>query len=339
MAALRDSLTQFVGDVFTSGQFDEQVLLRGVYLTSGTQDGTQIDRLLGAIGRQFGVAPEAVAPPAGRGKAYFVERLLKDVVISESGLAGVNRQLELRSAAWQIGAYAAIVLTVAVGVIALSASYASNRDYLGQVASNLAALRRVDTVAAGASAEAALPRLNAVRAVADAANGYRDDTLWGMRWGLYQRASVGHAARDAYLRELDSVLLPRFATRIRQHVIAYGSEPEKLYEYLKAYLMLGEPRHLDKKHLQWVADLEWGPAEATAGAARRCQPPPEPARNSARPCARARWTRRSWRRHAARFDGHRFRRSCTARCSEPTAPISTAPCAWMSSPASASSRS
>ena len=77
MAALRDRLDQFVSDVFSSTHVDEQILLRGVYFTSGTQDGTQIDRLLGAIGRRFGVASEAVAPPAGRGKAYFVERLLK----------------------------------------------------------------------------------------------------------------------------------------------------------------------------------------------------------------------------------------------------------------------
>ena len=32
-------------------QFDRQILLRGVYFTSGTQEGTPIDRLLGSIGR------------------------------------------------------------------------------------------------------------------------------------------------------------------------------------------------------------------------------------------------------------------------------------------------
>ena len=64
MAGLRDLLAQFVGEVFTSTRFDQPVLLRGVYLTSGTQDGTQIDRLLGAIGRRFGLAPEVVAAAA-----------------------------------------------------------------------------------------------------------------------------------------------------------------------------------------------------------------------------------------------------------------------------------
>ena len=119
MAALRDPLTQFVSDVFSSTHFDRQILLRGVYFTSGTQDGTQIDRLLGAMGRRLGVAPEVVAPQAGRGKSYFVEQLLKDVVIPESGLAGVNRRLELKKAAWQLGTYAAIVLVVAISSLRL----------------------------------------------------------------------------------------------------------------------------------------------------------------------------------------------------------------------------
>ena len=265
MAALRDLLVHFITDIFSSTHFDRQILLRGVYFTSGTQDGTQIDRLLGAIGRRFGIAAEAVAPPAGRGKAYFVERLLKTVMIGESGLAGVNRRLEMKKAAWQLGAYAAIALVVVVGLIALSVSYANNRAYLTQVATDVATLRSVPKATASAALEALLPYLNAVRAVADSANRYRDDTPWGMRWGLYQGASVGNAARDAYLRELDSILLPRFAARVKQHLIEYGSEPEKLYAYLKAYLMLGEPRHLDKKHLQFLADLEWKMPQAVAG--------------------------------------------------------------------------
>ena len=112
----------------------------------------------------------------------------------------------------------------------------------------------------GASLQTLLPRLDAVRAVVDSANRYQDDVPWSMRWGLYQGNSIGNSAGDAYVRELDGSLLPFVAARFRQRLIQYGAEPEKLYEYLKAYLMLGQPEHLDKKHLQFLADLEWSTA-------------------------------------------------------------------------------
>jgi type VI secretion system protein ImpL len=268
MAALRDALGQFVSDVFTSTRFDQHILLRGVYFTSGTQEGTPIDRLLGAIGRRFAVAPEAVVSTPGRGKAYFIERLLKHVLLSESGLAGVNRRLEVQKAALQLGAYAAMAIAAVVGVIVLSVSYSRNKAYVEQVAADVATLKLAPPVPAAASLEAMLPRLDAVRAVADSANRYEEDTPFAMRWGLYQGGSLGHAARDAYVRELDGALLPRVAGRMRQRLIDYASESEKLYEYLKAYLMLGQPEHLDESHLGFITDLEWEAAYGNSPATR-----------------------------------------------------------------------
>ena len=264
MAALREPLVQFLGDVFGTRQLEGQVLLRGVYFTSGTQDGTQIDRLMGAIGRRFGVAPEVTAPAAGRGKAYFVERLLREVVIAESGLAGVNRQLERRNALWQFGAYAAIAVVVVAGVALMSASYARNRAYLDQVGADVASLQRLPPVGPGARVETLLPRLNAVAAVADSAERFRDGVPILMRWGLYQGSSLGNAARDAYVRELDGRLLPEFADRIQRRVREHAADPERLYLFLKGYLMLGQPQHLDKDHLLLLAENEW---PVTGGAA------------------------------------------------------------------------
>ena len=220
--------------------------------------------LLGSIGRGFGVAAESVAATGGRGKAYFVERLLKDVLIGESGLAGVNKRVEMRKAAAQLGAYAAMALIAVLGIVALTVSYGRNRTYLADAGADVARLQAVPPIRQGASVQTLLPRLDAVRAVVDSANRYQDAVPWSMRWGLYQGNSIGNSARDAYVRELDGSLLPFVAARFRQRLVQYGAEPEKLYEYLKAYLMLGQPEHLDKKHLQYLADLEWSTANGVS---------------------------------------------------------------------------
>jgi type VI secretion system protein ImpL len=268
MAALRDLLSGFIGDVFASTRFDQQILLRGVYFTSGTQEGTPIDRLLGALGRRFAVAPEAVST-GSRGKAYFIERLLKNVLLEESGLAGINRRVEVQKAAVQLGAYAGMVLVAVLGLIVFTVSYGRNRTYVDAVAADVASLQKSARAASGSSLDVSivLPRLEALSAVTNSADRYRAGVPFMMRWGLYQGSALGDAARAAYSRELNGALLPTLVARVQQRLVDYASDPEKVYLYLKAYLMLGLPERLDKKHLAFIAEQEWQSAYANDPAA------------------------------------------------------------------------
>jgi type VI secretion system protein ImpL len=269
MATLRDPLTQWVSDVFTARDFDGRVLLRGVYFTSGTQEGTPIDRLLGSIGRTFGTT-DAVMAPRGPGKAFFVGHLLKQVMIGESGLAGVNRRLELRNASLLLGVYVATGLIAALGVAALSISYTRNREFLEQINADINTFEQTPAVSPVSPLDAIVTRLDAIRTVVDRADQYTQTTSLPMRWGLHEGRSLFKSARDAYGRELDSILLPRFAAQLRSRVVQYATDPQKLYMYFKGYLMLGEPKNLDKEYLGLLADQEWkrgGGDAATAGAA------------------------------------------------------------------------
>jgi type VI secretion system protein ImpL len=255
LAGLKDSLASFVRDVFANTRFDQQSWLRGVYFTSGTQEGTPIDRLLGALGRTYAMPTPAAS--TGKGKSYFIERLLREVMFEESGLAGVNRRLELQKAAAQIGLYAAMVLIAIFGVIAFAVSYNRNKSYVAEVATAVSELERTPSVNSTTPLEQAVPRLNAVVNVVNVADRHREDVPLMMRWGLYQGRALGNAARDAYVRELDGTLLPKVGEVMQRRLIAYTAEPDKLYEYLKAYLMLGTPEHLDKAQLAVMTDVEW----------------------------------------------------------------------------------
>jgi len=255
MAALRDPVTEFVTDVFASTRFDRQMRLRGVYFTSGTQEGTPIDRLMGALIRRSALAPDAV--PRGRGKAYFIQSLLRDVIFAESGLAGMNRSGEVRLAAWQLATYAAMLAVTVLGVAVLVVSYSRNRSYLSDVSAQLDHLRQTPAPGPEASLESVLPRLDAVRAVWSGATAHREAGTLSMRAGLYQGGSVGDEAWDAYARELDGTLLPRVAARIENRLRVDVPEPEQLYEYLKAYLMLGQPEHFDREQVSYIAKEEW----------------------------------------------------------------------------------
>ena len=94
LAGLTGLLGGFLELVFSGGgSLEERPLLRGVYLTSGTQEGTPIDRVMGTLARAFGVERKvaAVSAAGARGKSFFLHRLLVEVAKHSPGLAGNSR--------------------------------------------------------------------------------------------------------------------------------------------------------------------------------------------------------------------------------------------------------
>lgn len=258
--ALRPRLLELVNDVFGGTGFDRKSFLRGVYFTSGTQEGTPIDRLLGSLSRSLGLATDTRQLVGEKGRAYFIERLLKEVVLQEAGLAGSDRRATLRKAALHLSAYVAVAALVAGGLIALTVSYRKNVAYLADVGKAAAALPQgVAGGTGGAATDVStwLPRLDAVRAVADAAGHGGQSAPWSMRSGLYQGRAVTAAANEAYARELNAVLVPQLAQAFSSRLNELSADPDKLYEYLKAYLMLGDPKRADAGQLAFLARLEW----------------------------------------------------------------------------------
>jgi type VI secretion system protein ImpL len=229
-ASLKPLLGDLLRRVFRSTNFDARVMLRGVYLTSGTQEGMPIDRMLGAIARSFGFSSVAAAPPSGSGKAYFIERLLKQVVFQESGLAGVNRRLQFQKALAQGAAYILCVLVLVLGATYFYVSFRANREYVTDVTKAAEVLNGTE-VPAGGGVDAILSRLDALRSVVQAADVHHDGVPFSMRAGLYQGHALNGAAFDAYTREINTLLLPVLAHQFEQRIVAFAGQPDRLYEY------------------------------------------------------------------------------------------------------------
>lgn len=257
VASLKPLLESLLGRVFTASDFDARVPLRGVYFTSGTQEGTPIDRILGAVARTFGFAAAVAAPPAGQGKAYFIERLLRQVIFQESGLAGANRRVQLQRIALQSAAYAACAVLTILGATMLSVSYNANANYVEEVSAAVEQLAASEVTDGDLSAERVLARLDALRATFDVARRHEADVPWSMRFGLYRGSALGSAARDAYTRELNGVLPGVLSTRLAQQLRANETSPDRLYEYLKGYLMLADDEHREPQYLRSLGRIEW----------------------------------------------------------------------------------
>ncbi|CAB3775815.1 hypothetical protein LMG28614_00090 [Paraburkholderia ultramafica] len=261
LGAFREIARQFVEGAFGPHEYGTPPLLRGAYLSSGTQEGAPIDRMLSAVARTFGVDAARVQVGAGQRHTYFVERLLKEVLFRESGLAGTNPRLERQKLLIQAAAYAGMALVTVLLVAGFATSYARNRGFVADVQGALKDLPGADTLAGVPDVKSyfarALARLEVISATQDVAGQYRDHVPLLMRFGLFQGHALFAQAHGAYLRELDTTLLPGIGVRFREGLSASASDPQSLYDYLKGYLMLGEPQHLDPGELAALARLEW----------------------------------------------------------------------------------
>ncbi|PIE83130.1 MAG: type VI secretion system membrane subunit TssM [Candidatus Contendobacter odensis] len=257
--SIRKVTGQFLQDVFQPNRYEEQVLLRGVYFTSGTQTGRPIDRLMNSIASTFGLQRRASSAFSGKGRSYFITRLLQDVVFPESEIAGTNLRVERWRAWLQRGAYAGALLITVLAAGLWVTSYARNEMYVRSVEKQrLEVENRIRALPASQSDPAAtLALLDAARTIP---GGYDDRDAgvpWLMGFGLYQGKKLGQEAQAIYEKLLIDAFLPRIILRMEERLRQNTDNPGYLYDTLRVYQMMDHSDHFDAATIKDWMEREW----------------------------------------------------------------------------------
>ena len=258
-AALKASLGHFLDEAFFDSAFVDRPLVRGVYFTSGTQEGSPLDRVLGNIAQAYGLERSVVAPAAASGRSYFLTQLLRGVIFAESDIGGLSAVVERRRERLAWCAHGLLALLALLLLAGWTTSFLRNRALTRAVDAAAAAVQRqtaaLPPLPAG-DVLAVLPVLDAARAIP---GGYaeRDAAVPLSRGlGLSQGEKLGSAACAAYLKLLRDVFLPRVAARLEQQIRSVDS-PEIRYEALKTYLMLHDPPRLNPGDVEDWVGADW----------------------------------------------------------------------------------
>lgn len=268
--ALSETLQSFLDEAFMPSRFETRPLVRGVYFTSGTQEGTPIDRILGAFAVSLGLSRHGPAPFQGTGKSYFITRLLRAVIFQESGIAGVDPRLEHRRLWQRRSAYAGVALVFLAAAAAWTNSYSRNLAYINAVEQHAADIEaRIESlIPAERDPFGLLPLLDAARAIPGGFAEREAAVPVSMGLGLYQGDKLGSQAEHAYRRMLNKALLPRVILRLEEQIrSAIQTEPDTLHDLLKVYLMLGSEEHYDAAVVRSQIERDWEsrlPRTATA---------------------------------------------------------------------------
>ncbi|MGL4232777.1 MAG: type VI secretion system membrane subunit TssM, partial [Casimicrobium sp.] len=260
-AGLRDVLGKLLDGVFVESKFGEQPLLRGVYFTSGTQEGTPLDRVLGSMARAFKLSSSVSASVAAQsqGRSYFIQHLLQQLVFGEAHLAGRNVKWERRSRLLRNAGIALCGLGLVGSVVAWFYSYGNNQNYLAEVDTKTQVAGRTLAEAAK-NPQTDLANLSAlldqVRSLSSSEKFAIDSPPIGYRYGLFQGRKMDSAAVTAYQRLLEDGLLAHISKRVEAWLQQPGQagNHELTYETLKAYLMLHEPKYYDGAFLKIFAN-------------------------------------------------------------------------------------
>jgi type VI secretion system protein ImpL len=263
MARLKQSIHDFLNQIFEPTRYHSNAMLRGFYFTSGTQQGTPIDQLIGALVKSFGAEELSASAYSGQGKSFFLHDLILKVIIGEAAWVSTDRAAVRRAMILKAAALSIIALIVVGASAAWFTSYRRNSALIEQT--DLADKKYVvdagsylhETMIGDRALHKVLPLLHELRYMP---TGYatRDvPTPLAATFGLSQRERLQSASENSYRLGLERMFRPRLIFRLEEQMEAKIGDPAFIYDALKVYLMLGGQRPADRDLIAAWMRQDW----------------------------------------------------------------------------------
>ncbi|WP_299654842.1 type VI secretion system membrane subunit TssM [uncultured Tateyamaria sp.] len=263
MASLREAAERFLGEIFQESRYSDPLLLRGVYFTSGTQEGMPIDRLMAGMARNFGIGRQAIGTGQGQGRSFFLTRLMTDVIFGEAGLVSRDDAVERRTRWATRGAIATGVTAFALVTGVLVNSFVGNRGLIAQTSAKISTFQVLaanipQSPIADQDLVPIVPGLNILRDLPGNPAATDPEPPRALTYGLYQGDVIGTETAQNYRAALNTLMLPRLLVRLEDVMQSNLNDSAVLFEALKTYMMLGLQVPMDSDHVAawWAEDWE-----------------------------------------------------------------------------------
>jgi len=248
-------LTEFVNLLFKANPYQEVPWFAGVYFTSGTQEGTPIERITNGVRDQFG-AVVVEQKQESITQSYFINRVFNDVIFKLQDLTRGNRKKRLVGR-WLKG------LTVTSGLASIAAvtallitSYTSNQLLLNQGEARVKAI--VEANVNKAKDEQKLAATLDLFEHYQSLNNYEKQLPWYFIFGIYEGDETLTSVSQVLFNQLNQLItLPAEKQTLAQlkefeaiwsadDADARAASRQAYYDALKLHLMLSaHPEHKD----------------------------------------------------------------------------------------------
>jgi type VI secretion system protein ImpL len=251
MAALKRPIFDFLNQIFEPTRYHANATLRGFYFTSGTQHGTPIDRLIGALAKSFGAEQVGAQAYSGLGKSFFLADLILKVIIGEAAWVSTDRAAVRRAQIIKACLYSTLGLFAVAMTGLWWMSYRYNRELIS--ATQFAVLDYArqagpyahESVIGDRDVHKVLPLLYRLRNLPTGYATRETPTPLLATFGLSQRERLQTSAEQVYHVGLERMFRPRLMFRLEEVLNANKADPGQIYEALKVYLMIAGVERAD----------------------------------------------------------------------------------------------
>jgi len=243
--SLREKLSYLIGELFQPNPYQDNPIFRGFYFTSGTQEGAPLDLAISEIAKQFNLPaiPGEEFEEVVETKNYFIKDLLNDIVIPDQNYSvgqssgAVRRGKTLKFATILVSTALLFILCLftiigysgsnsTLDKISLAASDVDSIDWRGDLLNNFSEAENlrniIQNIKTGEVSESSIS------------------------FGMDRSEELLVDLRDLYLKKTEVFFSQYIYQEIVKVLNNYSNgqnySGEKIYSYLKSYLLLGNER-------------------------------------------------------------------------------------------------
>ena len=239
---LQSAADDFLKEIFSPNSYEVAPMLRGVYLTSATQEGNPIDKLSSELltSDRTNVNTSSDKPA----RSYFLKHLLEAVIFPEKDLATTNKHHDKKHLILRRTVFAiASIFTVGTS-FAWWQSYNWNSDLVDKTKLSIEHYNKVTS--GGLTENKSIIELSkGLSILRNLPVGFVNDPLNNdsHNWGLYQGDKLKQPAIGVYKRALNRYLSPYLSNVLLTEMSENSENLNYLYLTLKTYLMLYQADH------------------------------------------------------------------------------------------------
>lgn len=235
-----------------------KLLPRGIYLVSNCQQGQIVNRIDKTFASRYQTSAPEPEVQVAQGKCYFTKQLLESIIPNDRYTVA-NAVSDVAKRTWRHRfAYAAIAIitvgstawmTVQFNHTRTAIEHAETALHIYQTAEQQPSVRQ--------NILALLKNLKPLTVAQQQINSIHTSRL--NDWLFPNARKLQHAINNSLTHNVRQIIIPYLKQQLEQSLADKTvTDPNIVFSNLKAYLMLGEPTHLDSSYLaHWlVSDLQ-----------------------------------------------------------------------------------